>query len=140
MFLSFIDFFLKQHQIEISYGQSRRYTALLFPKRTPFLVTEDMLLTQTIIMHTGRTFRTLGIHHNTQCGRKETRFARKIDGTTILIDEVSEMDTFTMMIPGNTRKFYRAFLRHREKMRRKRKLTFGSTGLDDLYILWGQRS
>jgi hypothetical protein len=38
-----------------------------------------------------------------------------------LIDEVSETDTFTMTIPGNTRKFYRAFLRHREKMRRKRK-------------------
>jgi hypothetical protein len=45
------------------------------------------------------------------------------------------MDTFMMMIPGNMRKFYRAFLRHYEKIRRKRKLTFGSTGLDDLYIL-----
>jgi hypothetical protein len=52
-----------------------------------------------------------------------------------LIDEVSKMDTFTMTILGNMRKFYRAFLRHREKMRRKRKLTFGSMGLDDLYIL-----
>jgi hypothetical protein len=131
---------LKQHQIEISCGQSRRYTALLFPKRTPFLVTEDTLLTRTIVTHTGGTFRTLRIHHDTQCGRKETCFARKIDGTTILIDEVSETDTFTMTIPGNMRKFYRVFLRHREKMRRKRKLTFGSTGLDDLYILWGQRS
>jgi hypothetical protein len=114
--------------------------ALLFLKRTPFLVTEDTLLTRTIIMHTGGTFQTLRIHHDTQCGRKETRFARKIDGTTILINEVSETDTFTMTIPGNTRKFYRAFLRHCKKMRRKRKLTFGSTGLDDLYILWGQRS
>jgi hypothetical protein len=126
---------LKQHQIEISRGQSRQYTALLFLKRTPFLVTEDTLLTQTIITHTGGTFRTLRIHHDTQCGRKETHFTQKIDGTTILINEVSKMDTFTMTIPGNTRKFYRAFLRHREKMRRKRKLTFGSTGLDDLYIL-----
>jgi hypothetical protein len=45
------------------------------------------------------------------------------------------MDMFTMTIPGNTRKFYRAFLKHHKKMRRKRKLTFGSTGLDDLYIL-----
>jgi hypothetical protein len=50
------------------------------------------------------------------------------------------MDTFIMTIPGNIRKFYRVFLRHHEKMKRKRKLTFGSTGLDDLYILWGQRS
>jgi hypothetical protein len=91
-------------------------------------------------MHTGGTFQTLGIHHDTQCGRKETRFAQKINRTTILIDEVSEMDMFTMMILGNMRKFYRVFLRHCEKMRRKRKLTFGSMGLDDLYILWGQRS
>jgi hypothetical protein len=109
--------------------------ALLFLKRTPFLVTEDTLLTRTIITHTGGTFRTLRIHYNTQCGRKETRFTQKINGTTILIDEVSETDMFTMMILGNTRKFYRAFLRHHKKMRRKRKLTFGSTGLDDLYIL-----
>jgi hypothetical protein len=57
-----------------------------------------------------------------------------------LINEVSKIDIFIMTIPGNTRKFYRVFLRHREKMRRKRKLTFGSTGLDNLYILWGQRS
>jgi hypothetical protein len=99
-----------------------------------------MLLTRTIITHTGGTFQTLRIHHNTQCGRKETHFAWKINGTTILINEVSKTDTFTMMILGNTRKFYRVFLRHREKIRRKRKLTFGSTGLDDLYILWGQRS
>jgi hypothetical protein len=45
------------------------------------------------------------------------------------------MDIFIIMILGNIRKFYRAFLRHYEKIRRKRKLTFGSTGLDDLYIL-----
>jgi hypothetical protein len=86
-------------------------------------------------MHIGRTFQTLRIHHNTQCGRKETCFAQKINRTTILINEVSKMDTFTMMILGNMRKFYRVFLRHYEKMRRKRKLTFGSMGLDDLYIL-----
>jgi hypothetical protein len=126
---------LKQHQIEISHSQSRQYTALLFLKRTLFLVTEDTLLTQIIITHTGRIFQTLGIHHDTQCGRKEIHFTQKINRTTILINEVSKIDIFTMMIPGNMRKFYRAFLRHREKIRRKRKLTFSSTGLDDLYIL-----
>jgi hypothetical protein len=49
------------------------------------------------------------------CGRKETRFARKINGTTILIDKVSKANTLTITIPRSTRKFHGTLVRHDEK-------------------------
>jgi hypothetical protein len=72
-------------------------------------------------MHIGRIFQTLRIHYNTQCGRKETYFVQKINGTTILINEVSKMDIFIIIILGNMRKFYRVFLRHYKKIKKKKK-------------------
>jgi uncharacterized integral membrane protein len=85
---------------------------LLFLQRTPLLITENTLFTQTVILHAGGTLQALGIHHYTQCSRKETRFAWEINRATILIDKVSKTNTLTMTIPRSAWKLHRTFGRH----------------------------
>jgi hypothetical protein len=85
---------------------------LLFPQRTPLLITENMLFTQTVILHAGGTLQTLGIHYYTQHSRKKTCFIWEINGTTILINKVSKLNMLMMTIPGSTGKLYRMFRRH----------------------------
>jgi hypothetical protein len=106
---------------------------LLFPQRTPLLITENMLFTRTVILYASRTLQTLRIHHYTQCSRKETCFAQEINGTTILIDKVSKLNTLMMTIPGSIGKFYRTLRRHDEDDNKKKMKTYlCQTGEDDL--------